>query len=72
MDAKDNQTLHPLPSGSAKVVKRKRDCFYVKFENGSEKKPICIRYSDSLHEDEIFVTNNLKDLRLKEEQGKDF
>ena len=64
MDAKDNQTLHPLPSGYAKVVKRKKDCFYAKFEN---EKPICIRYSDSLHEDEIFVTNNLKDLRLKED-----
>ena len=65
MDAKDYQTVHTFPSGCAKVVKRKRDCFYVKFEN---EKPICIRYSDSLHEDEIFVTNNLKDLRLNEDK----
>jgi hypothetical protein len=64
MDAKDYQTVHTFPSGCAKVVKRKRDCFYVKFEN---EKPICIRYSDSLHEDEIFLNNDLKDLRLKED-----
>jgi hypothetical protein len=68
MDAKDYQTVHTFPSGCAKVVKRKRDCFYVKFENGSEKKPICIRYSDSLHEDNIFLNKDLKDLRLKEEK----
>ena len=61
------ETIHLLPSGSAKVTRRKRDCFYVKFENGSEKKPICIRYSGSLHEDEIFLNNDLKDLRLKED-----
>jgi hypothetical protein len=65
MDTKDYQTVHPLPSGYAKVVKRKRDCFYVKFEN---EKPICIRYSDSLHEDEIFSNKDLKDLRLNEEK----
>ena len=64
MDAKDNQTVHPLPNGYAKVTKRNKNCFYVKFEN---EKPICIRYSDSLHEDEIFLDNNLKDLRLKED-----
>jgi hypothetical protein len=63
------ETIHLLPSGNAKVTRRKKDCFYVIFENGSEKKPICIRYSDSLHEDEIFVTNNLKDLRLNEEEN---
>jgi hypothetical protein len=63
MDAKDYQTVHTFPSGCAKVVKRKRDCFYVKFEN---EKPICIRYSDTLHEDEIFSNKDLKDLRLNE------
>jgi len=65
MDAKDYQTVHTFPSGCAKVVKRKRDCFYVKFEN---EKPICIRYSDTLHEDEIFSNKDLKDLRLNEEK----
>ena len=65
MDAKDYQTVHTFPSGCAKVVKRKRDCFYVKFEN---EKPICIRYSDSLHEDEIFLNKDLKDLRLNEDK----
>jgi len=65
MDAKDYQTVHTFPSGCAKVVKRKRDCFYVKFEN---EKQICIRYSDSLHEDEIFLNKDLKDLRLNEEK----
>jgi len=60
------QTIHLLPSGSAKVVKRKRDCFYVVFEN-DPKHTFCINYSDSLHEDEIFLNNDLKDLRLKED-----
>ena len=66
MDTKDYQTLHPLPTGYAKVVKRKRDCFYVVFEN-DPKHTFCINYSDTLKEDEIFITNNLKDLRLKED-----
>jgi len=61
------ETIHLLPSGSAKVTRRKKDCFYVIFENGSEKKPICIRYSDTLHEDKIFLNKDLKDLRLKED-----
>jgi len=64
---KDYQTLHPLPSGYAKVTRRKKNCFYVIFED-DPKHEFCISYSDTLIEDEIFLNKNLKDLRLKENE----
>lgn len=62
---KDYQTMHTMPTGYAIVTRRKKNCFYVVFED-DPKHEICISYSNTLFEEEIFLNKNLKDLRLKE------
>ena len=67
MEKNYQPTLHPLPSGYAEVIKRKKNCFYVVFDDDPKHK-FCISYSDTLIEDEIFLNKDLKDLRLKENE----
>ena len=43
-----NQTLHLLPSGEAKIIKKTKYGIYVKFP--SEDGVIFIPYSETLHE----------------------